>query len=217
MNIRSHELGKLIFDLTLGRVNMTTSRTKTTNPLINIMLVFSVGLSALEISQLVFDPNNATSLISLEFNSVFESMFRSMFLNAENLVSFMAVLVAWIISGMVAGVRAKSGFWGALAGFIGTLLGAGFLVILNLDVLSDSTPSQIDFGLGTAVCVLVACVAAYATGTATKEKPAPRKTVKTRKVWVASKSKEVWTCNRCGKSIPPGAFTCPSCGEPVIE
>ncbi|MFX0171091.1 MAG: hypothetical protein ACFE9L_04155 [Candidatus Hodarchaeota archaeon] len=195
---------------------MTTTRSRTTNPLINIILVFSVGLSALEISQLVFDPTNRSSLLSLEFNSVFESMFQSMFLSAENLVSFMAVLVAWLLSGMVAGVRAKSGFWGALAGFLGTLLGTGFLAFLNLDVLSDSTTIT-EFGLGTAACIIIACVAAYATGSATKEKPTLPKTVKTRKVWVASKSKEVWTCSKCGKTIPPGAFTCPTCGEPVIE
>ncbi|MFX0150665.1 MAG: hypothetical protein ACFFAJ_07805 [Candidatus Hodarchaeota archaeon] len=195
---------------------MTTTRPRTTNPLINIILVFSVGLSALEISQLVFDPTNRSSLISLEFTSVFESMFQSMFLSAENLVSFMAVLVAWLISGMVAGVRAKSGFWGALAGFFGTILGTGFLAILNSGNLSESTAIT-EFGLGTAACILIACVAAYATGTATKEEPTPKKTVRTRKAWAASKSKEVWTCNKCGKTIPPGAFTCPTCGEPVIE
>jgi RNA polymerase subunit RPABC4/transcription elongation factor Spt4 len=27
----------------------------------------------------------------------------------------------------------------------------------------------------------------------------------------------MWTCNRCKTSIPPGAFSCPKCGEPVIE
>jgi hypothetical protein len=192
---------------------MSKQRTTTTNPLINIILVFSVGLSALEISQLILDPQNAASLTTLDFNTVISSMFRGMFLSADNIGSFMAVLLAWAISGMVAGVRAKNGFWGALAGFIGTILGAGLLLSLNLE---GTTQSLIEFGLGTASCALVACVAAYATGTATKQKPTPIKTVKTRKAWAASK-KDVWKCNRCGENIPPGAFTCPSCGEPVIE
>lgn len=192
---------------------MSKQRTTTTNPLINIILVFSVGLSALEISQLILDPQNAASLTTLDFNTVISSMFRGMFLSADNIGSFMAVLLAWAISGMVAGVRAKNGFWGALAGFIGTILGAGLLLSLNLE---GTTQSLIEFGLGTAGCALVACVAAYATGTATKQKPTPIKTVKTRKAWAASK-KDVWKCNRCGENIPPGAFTCPSCGEPVIE
>ena len=180
-----------------GCIDMSQQRTTTTNPLINIVLVFSVGLSALEISQLILDPQNAASLTTLDFDTVLNSMFRGMFLSADNLVSFMAVLLAWAISGMVAGVRAKNGFWGALAGLIGTLLGAGLLLSLNLEGI---TTSLLEFGLGTAACALVACVAAYATGNATKQKTTPVKTVKTRKAWAASK-KEVWTCNRCGKKV----------------
>ncbi len=195
---------------------MTTTRTTTTNPLINIVLVFTVGLSALELSQLIFDPSNANSLTTLALDLVVKSMFRGMFLSATNIVSFMAVLVAWILSGMVAGIRAKNGFWGATAGFIGTLLGAGFLILLNPNSLADSA-AMTQFGLGTVACTLAACVAAYATGSATKPPPVAVKSVKTRKAWARSKEKEVWTCNRCGNSIPPGAFTCPTCGEAVIE
>ncbi|MFX0015641.1 MAG: hypothetical protein ACFFB2_11330 [Promethearchaeota archaeon] len=192
------------------------NKSKTTNPLINTILVFSVGLSALEISQLIFDRANAASLTTLEFNAVIESMFRGMFLSAETLVSFMAVLVAWIISGMIAGVRAKNAFWGAVAGFFGTILGAGLLVTLNLSLLEEAAALN-QFILGTASCIIASCVAAYATGSATKIKPEPGKPKPTRKAWVASKAKEVWTCRKCGTSIPPGAFSCPTCGEPVIE
>jgi hypothetical protein len=195
---------------------MAKRRTQTTNPLINIILVFSVGLSALELSQLIFDPSNAASLTTLELDAVLNSMFRGMFLSADTLVSFMSVLVAWILSGMVAGVRAKHGFWGAVASFIGTLLGAGFLASLNLNALT-STTAVFEFGMGTAACTLVACVAAYATGSATKVKPEKIKPTSTRKAWDESKLDKVWTCRRCGNKIPPGAFTCPSCGEAVIE
>ncbi|MFX0122651.1 MAG: hypothetical protein ACFFAE_03380 [Candidatus Hodarchaeota archaeon] len=197
---------------------MTTTRstTKTTNPIINTILVISVGLSALEISQLFFDPRNAASLTALDFNPVIESMFKGMFLSAETLVSFIAVWVAWIISGMIAGVRAKHGFWGAVAGFFGTIIGAGFLAVLNIDALQDSA-SLTPFILGTVACVLACCIAAYATGNATKVKVEVAKPAPTRKAWAASKTKEVWTCRKCGTNIPPGAFTCPTCGEPVIE
>ena len=192
------------------------SQTKTTNPLINIILVFSVGLSALEISQLIFDPSKAAALTSLEFNQVFDSMYEGMFLSADSLSSFYAVLVAWTISGMVAGVRAKHGFLGAFAGFMGTLLGSGLLLIVHF---SSAAEIQIasEFIIGVIAAILVATVAAYATGTATKPKKAAPKYKKTRKAWDASKTKEVWTCNRCGTKLPPGAFSCPSCGEPVIE
>ncbi|MHA2243378.1 MAG: zinc ribbon domain-containing protein [Candidatus Hodarchaeales archaeon] len=197
---------------------MTTTRstTKTTNPLINTVLVISVGLSALEISQLFFDRANAASLTSLDFNTVIESMFEGMFLSADTLTSFIAVLVAWIISGMIAGVRAKNGFWGAVAGFFGTLLGAGLLAVLSIDSLGETT-AVTQFSLGVAACIIAACVAAYATGNASKVKAKPVKAKPTRKVWASSKSKEVWTCGRCGTNIPPGAFSCPTCGEPVIE
>jgi ribosomal protein L40E len=192
------------------------STTKTTNPIINTILVISVGLSALEISQLFFDPSNAASLTALELNPIVESMFEGMFLSAETLVSFIAVWVAWIISGMIAGVRAKHGFWGVVAGFFGTLLGAGFLAVLNIDALQMST-SLTSFILGTVACTLGCCIAAYATGNATKGKVKTTKPKPTRKAWAASKTKEVWTCRKCGTSIPPGAFSCPTCGEPVIE
>ncbi len=194
----------------------TGSTTKTTNPLINTVLVISVGLSALEISQLFFDRSNAASLTTLDFKTVIESMFKGMFLSADTLTSFMAVLVAWIISGMIAGVRAKNGFWGAVAGFFGTLIGAGLLAVLSIDSLGETT-AVTQFSLGVVACILAACVAAYATGNASKAKAKPVKEKPTRKVWVASKSKEVWTCGRCGANIPPGAFSCPTCGEPVIE
>jgi len=192
------------------------SSTQTTNPIINTILVISVGLSALEISQLFFDPSNAASLTALELNPIVESMFEGMFLSATSLVSFIAVWVAWCISGVIAGVRAKHGFWGAIAGFFGTLLGAGFLAVLNIDALQDSA-SFTPFVIGTIACTLGCCIAAYATGNATKRKAEPVKAKPTRKAWAASKTKDVWTCRKCGTSIPPGAFTCPSCGEPVIE
>lgn len=194
----------------------TRSTTTTTNPLINTILVITVGLSALEISQLLFDPGNASSLTALELNPIVESMFKGMSLSADTLVSFIAVWVAWIISGMIAGVRAKHGFWGALAGLFGTLIAAGFLAVLNTGALQD-TDSLTPFILGTAACTLACCVAAYATGNATKVKTEAAKPKPTRKAWVASKNKEVWTCRKCGTNIPPGAFTCPTCGEPVIE
>ncbi|MFX1538973.1 MAG: hypothetical protein ACFFDI_32720, partial [Promethearchaeota archaeon] len=167
----------------------TKSTTKTTNPLINTILVFSVGLSALEISQLFFDPQNAASLTSLELNSVFNSMFEGMFLSADTLVSFIAVFVAWMISGMIAGVRAKHGFWAVIAGFFGTLLGTGFLAVLNIDALQDSA-SLTPFIFGAVACLLGCCIFAYATGTATKAKAEPAKAKPTRKAWVASKTKE---------------------------
>jgi hypothetical protein len=190
--------------------------TRTTNPLINTILVFSVGLSALELSQLIFDPANAiSSITSLELDSVLRQMFQGMFLNADKLASFSAVLVAWGISGVIAGVRAKNGTWGAIAGFFGTIFGAVFLVMLNLSAFTGSSVPE--FAIGTVACVFIACLAAYATGNATRVKHAPVSKVKTRKVWHESKSKDVWSCNRCGESIPPGAFACPNCGEPVIE
>lgn len=193
-----------------------TSKAKTTNPVINTILVFSVGLSALEISQLIFDPKNAETLTNLNFGGVFETMYQGMLFSGETLSSFWAVLIAWALSGMVAGVRAKNGVLGAFAGFIGTILGSGLLLITHYSTATELT-IPVDFIIGAAVSVLVACIAAYATGSATTQKMEAPKLKKTRKAWDASKTKEVWTCNRCGKKIPPGAFTCPSCGEPVIE
>ncbi|MFW9855813.1 MAG: hypothetical protein ACFFFG_12180 [Candidatus Thorarchaeota archaeon] len=189
---------------------------KTTNPLINVILVFSVGLSALEIAQLVFDPANATSLTTLAFQPVLQSMFQGMFLSSDSLTSFWAVLVAWGISGAIAGVRARNGFWGGFAGLLGTILGAGFLASANINALSTNS-ALVEFGLGTTACTLVACITAFVTGNATKvvEEPNIEKE-RTRKVWAKSKQ-EIWTCKRCGNRIPPGAFSCPSCGEPVIE
>jgi hypothetical protein len=189
---------------------------KTTNPLINTILVFSVGLSALEIAQLVFDPRNATSLTTFAFQPVLQSMFEGMFLSAGSLTSFWAVLVAWGISGAIAGVRAKNGFWGGFAGLLGTILGAGFLASANIAALSD-TSALTEFGLGTVACMLVASITAVALGNATKvtEETTIEKD-RTRKVWATSKQ-EVWSCKRCGNQIPPGAFSCPTCGEPVIE
>lgn len=189
---------------------------KTTNPLINTILVISVGLSALEISQLLFDPNNATSLTTFAFQPVLQSMFEGMFLSAGSLTSFWAVLVAWGISGAIAGVRAKNGFWGGFAGLLGTIIGAGFLATANIAALSG-TSALMEFGLGTVACVLVAGVAGVAFGNATKVTEGPTvKKGRTRKVWAAS-NQDVWTCKRCKNPIPPGAFSCPSCGEPVIE
>lgn len=197
-------------------MNAKRTPVKTTNPIINTILVFSVGLSALELSQLIFDPANAiSSITSLELDSVLRKMFQGMFLNAESISSFWAVLVAWGISGVIAGVRAKNGTWGAIAGFFGTIFGAGFLVLFNLSSLTGSSVQE--FAIGTIACIFMTCIAAYATGNATRVKSVPVTKVKTRKAWHESKSKEVWSCNRCGESIPPGAFTCPKCGEPVIE
>jgi multisubunit Na+/H+ antiporter MnhG subunit len=192
------------------------SQTRTTNPIINIILVFSVGLSALEIAQLIFDPSNTAALTSLEFSQVFDSMYESMFLSADSLSSFWAVLIAWAISGMIAGVRAKHGFFGAFAGFLGTLLGSGLLLIAHFSSAAAIEVAN-EFIFGVIAATLVTTVAAYATGTATKPKKVEPKYKKTRKAWDASKTKEVWTCNRCGTKLPPGAFSCPSCGEPVIE
>lgn len=201
-----------------GRIKMNAKRTptKTTNPLINTILVFSVGLSALELSQLIFDPAKAiSSITSLELDSILQQMFQGMFLNADSIASFWAVLVAWGISGLIAGVRAKNGTWGAIAGFFGTIFGAVFLVTLNLSLFTGSSVQE--FAIGTVACIFITCLAAYASGNATRVKYVPTPKVKTRKVWHESKSKEVWSCNRCGESIPPGAFTCPNCGEAVIE
>ncbi|NHJ00501.1 MAG: hypothetical protein EAX86_00085 [Candidatus Heimdallarchaeota archaeon] len=194
---------------------MSKEPVKTTNPLLNMILVFSAGLSALELAQLVFDPANVASLTSLEFNEVLAQMFRGMYLSASTITSFWAVLIAWIIAGMIAGVRAKHGFWGGIAGFFGTIIGIGFLVVLNIDILTSS--DVIEFFGGAAACILVATISAYATGNATKPKQTLTKTVKTRKAWDASKTKDVWTCSKCGNTIPPGAFQCPICSEPVIE
>ncbi|MHA1971640.1 MAG: hypothetical protein ACTSW1_01535 [Candidatus Hodarchaeales archaeon] len=191
--------------------------TKTTNPLINTLLVISVGLSALEIAQLIFDPSHAASLTSLDFNAVITQMFSGMFLNAETLPSFWSVLIAWGISGLIAGVRAKSGFWGALAAFLGTIMGGALLLVANL---TDLTSSQlVEFAIGTLACVLIACIFAYGTGKATKAKKSAPKLRSTRKVWDSSSksAQKVWKCNKCGNTIPPGAFSCPNCGEPVIE
>ena len=192
------------------------SRTKSTNPLINTILVFSVGLSTLEISQLLFGSSQIAALTSLQFNQVFESMYSSMLLSAESLSEFWAVLVAWGLSGMVAGIRAKHGFLAVFAGFFGVLLGSGLLLIVHFSNQAVITVSG-EFIVGVIACILITCVAAYATGTATKPKKAPPKVKKTRKAWDSSKTKDVWTCNRCKSTIPAGAFTCPTCGEPVIE
>jgi hypothetical protein len=193
-----------------------TSKSQTTNPLINTILVFSVGLSALEISQLIFDPRNAETLTNLDFGGVFETMYQGMLFSTVTLASFWAVLVAWALSGMVAGVRAKNGGLGAFAGFLGTALGSGFLFIVHFSTAAEISIS-VEFIIGALASALVAGVAGYATGTATKPKKVAPKMKKTRKAWDASKTEEVWTCNRCGNKIPPGAFTCPACGEPVIE
>ncbi|MHA2223602.1 MAG: hypothetical protein ACXAC8_00105 [Candidatus Hodarchaeales archaeon] len=196
----------------------TNTTTKTTNPILNTVLVFSVGLSALEISQLVFDRNNAASVLNLEFTAVFESMFQGMFLSVDTLTSFWAVFIAWAIAGLIAGVRAKNGFWGTIAGFFGSIFGIVFLIVLNLTALETMEATVIfNFIIGATACILATCVAAYATGTATKPKPVQAKAKRTRKAWAASKEKEVWTCHRCDASIPPGAFSCPNCGEAVIE
>ena len=192
------------------------SQVKTTNPIINTILVISVGLSALEIAQLIFDPANASAITSLKFDEVFENMYQGMFLRAENLTAFWSVLVAWAISGMVAGVRAKHGMLGAIAGFAGTILGSALLLVVHFGAEASLTVAN-EFIIGAVASTLVAGIAAYATGTATKPKKAPTKVKKTRKAWDASKTKDVWMCNRCGQKIPPGAFTCPNCGEPVIE
>ncbi len=192
------------------------SQIKTTNPLINTILVFSVGISALEIAQLIFDPSKVAALTSLEFDQIFKNMYEGMFLSADSLSSFWAVLVAWAISGMIAGVRAKHGVSGAFAGFFGTLLGSGLLLIVYFSS-ADAIEIANEFIMGVIAAILVTTVAAYATGTATKPKKVAPKYKKTRKAWDASKTKEVWTCSRCGTKLPPGAFTCPSCGEPVIE
>ena len=192
------------------------SQSKSTNPIINIILVFSVGLSALEIAQLIFGSSQVAALTSLQFNQVFESMYNSMLLSADSLSAFWAVLVAWGISGMIAGVRAKHGFLAVFAGFFGTILGSGLLLVVHFSNQSTITITG-EFVVGVLASTLITCVAAYATGTATKPKKTQPKTKKTRKAWDSSKAKEVWTCNRCKKPIPPGAFTCPTCGEPVIE
>ena len=194
---------------------MSKEPVKTTNPILNTILVFSAGLSALELAQLIFDPSHVASLTSLEFNEDLAQMLRGMFLSANTITSFWAVLVAWIIAGMIAGVRAKHGFWGGIAGFFGTVLGIGFLLVLNTTAL-DST-NIVEFFMGALACILVATVAAFATGKATKPKATPAQTIKTRKAWDSSKTKDVWTCNKCGNTIPPGAFQCPICAEPVIE
>ena len=190
--------------------------TKTTNPIINTILVFSVGLSALEISQLIFGESQVATITSLQFNQVFESMYNGMLLSADSLSSFWAVLIAWGISGMIAGIRAKSGFLGVFAAFFGTILGSGMLLLVHFSNSPSITISG-DFIIGVIASILITCVAAYATGTATKPKKKVQKKKHTRKAWDSSKAKEVWTCNKCKSPIPPGAFTCPKCGEPVIE
>ena len=192
------------------------SQVKTTNPIINTVLVFSVGLSALEISQLLFGSSQVAALTSLQFNQVFESMYDSMLLSADSLSAFWAVMIAWGISGMIAGVRAKHGFLAVFAGFFGTILGSGLLLVVHFSNQSAITITG-EFIIGVLASTLITCVAAYATGTATKPKKVLPKAKRTRKAWDNSKTKDVWTCNKCKKPIPPGAFTCPTCGEPVIE
>lgn len=188
---------------------MTTQSTKTANPIFNTITVFGLGTT-------ILGGVATLTVSSFDLTGIYSQMFDGMFLSFDNLTPFLAVLVAWAFAGMVGGVRAKSGFWGLIAGFFGTLLGIGLIIVLNLSVLEESA-NILDFGLGAAACVLIACIAAYATGTATKVRAKPTKPKPTRKVWIASKSKDVWTCNRCGTNIPPGAFSCPTCGEPVIE
>lgn len=191
------------------------SSNKTTNPIINTILVLSIGLSALELSQLIFDPSHAASLTALDFNAVIQQMFYGMNLNATTLYSFWAVLVAWAISGLIAGIRAKSGFWGGFAGFFGTILGAAFLLIVNVPTIELGAISEFIFG--TISCAIVATITAYATGSATKVKKPVPKSVPTRKIWSTDSTKKIWICNKCGEKIPPGAFSCPKCGELVIE
>ena len=195
-----------------------SERTKTTNPIINSILVLTVGLSVLEFSQLIFDSSNSTSLLNLDFNGILTSMFNGLFLSADSLGSFWAIAFAWLISGSVAGVRAKSGFWGAFAGFFGTLIGISILISMNIGSISNDDTILIPLALGSVTCILITTLTAFITGRATKPKKMDRKSKKnTRKIWAQGKEKEVWTCKKCGTEIPPGAFACPRCGEAVIE
>lgn len=193
-------------------------RTKTTNPITNIILVLSVGLSVLEFSQLIFDSSNSSSLLNLDFNGVLNSLFYGLFLSADSLGSFWAIAFAWLISGAVAGVRAKSAFWGSFAGFFGSILGIAIIISINIGRVSNDESVLIPLALGSATCVLITTITAFMTGRATKPKKITKKTQKrTRKIWAQGKEKELWTCKKCGSDIPPGAFACPRCGEAVIE
>ncbi len=191
---------------------MTTQRkekAKTPNPILNAVTVFGIGTT-------VLGGTSSLTLSSLDLSQVYTQMFNGMFLSFNELTAFWAVFVAWIIAGTIGGVRAKNGFWGAVAGFFGSLSGVVFLVTANLTALEDST-ALLEFSMGAAACIIITCAAAYIFGASIKAKPIKEKPKPTRKAWVASKTKEVWTCNRCGANIPPGAFSCPACGEPVIE
>ncbi|MFX1285228.1 MAG: hypothetical protein ACFFB5_16365 [Promethearchaeota archaeon] len=188
---------------------MTKESTKTANPILNAIAAFGVGTS-------VLGGVATLTVSSFDLTTIYTQMFNGMFLSFDNLIDFWSVFGAWALAGMVAGVRAKNGFWGAIAGFFGTLLGVGLISILNLTALENST-AILEFGLGTAACILVTCATAFIIGSAIKVKPKPAKPKPTRKAWAASKEKEVWVCRKCGTNIPPGAFSCPNCGEPVIE
>lgn len=191
---------------------MTTQQkkqAKTANPILNAFTVFGVGTT-------VLGGTSSLTLSSLDISQVYTQMFNGMFLSITALASFWAVFVAWTIAGTIGGLRAKNGFWGAVAGFFGSLGGIIFLATAHLTALEDST-ALLEFTMGALACIIITCATAYIFGAAIKAKPVKEKPKPTRKAWAASKTKEVWTCNRCGASIPPGAFSCPSCGEPVIE
>jgi hypothetical protein len=153
----------------------------------------------------------------------------------EDLGSFIAILLSWVVAAAVAGFRAKSAIRGAAAAFLGTVLGAfiiGFfltgIIVLDINWILLGTGELITineskmgtlgpFFTGIVLLLIASMITGFATGSLVKEKPVQRKLGRSTKTWESGKHKSKWKCSKCKAPIPAGAMVCPKCRTPVIE
>ncbi|MHA2270264.1 MAG: hypothetical protein ACXACI_00265 [Candidatus Hodarchaeales archaeon] len=183
------------------------------NPLLNGIQVLSIGLTLTAGLALV----NAWSGGFPDPEDILSGLFDVMSVEGPADINeyFVAVLIGWGISGLAAGVRAKHPVTGAFSAFVGIVLAVVLIVFLTLSVEAVANEDILPFAFGVVASLFVCCVAAIASGRATR--PTARKVKRKKRARGAWDKKSQWKCSRCKEDLPPGALTCPSCGTPVIE
>jgi len=157
------------------------------------------------------------------------------------LLSFIVSVAIAAFRGRSIAVGALSAFLGiSLTGIVAVVLeiSGGVLAVANtiLGPLIADPNAQIDlsalsaafplpeeflgFAAGVLLALMICTILGAAIGAFSRRREArtgPAKAIpRTRRAWAAG-STTSWNCPRCGKPLPPGAFTCPNCGASALE
>jgi len=154
---------------------------------------------------------------SIANNMFFETLTKFYIQDMSSLLPFTSVLIAWTITGFVAGIMEKKALRGAITTMI-TLV-VNFCLFLGLGTLTGGEIGEWIIGtlLGGLGVIVVASIAGYVGGKYAKTKTKTKTKRRDRKIWKNEKYADRWICSNCGEKIPPGSMNCPNCGAGVIE